>query len=144
MEHAPNTGEERGGTSQTQENLVDYVLGSLRHGLSFKAIARSVGMKDPWCLKRLMTQSLGYEFQLYKTLMMDEVCHKIQSLLPIHNEGRNWGICCVKAALARKDVRVSRNMIATALQTIAGMLFNPSHGNSLVFSCIIEFSPIIL
>ena len=91
----------------------------LRHGIAFKAISISIGITDPRRLKRMMTNRLGYEFQLYPSFTVDEVQEQIELNLPIHGHGSNWGICEVKVALARLNIRVPRPKVAAALQLIS-------------------------
>jgi hypothetical protein len=103
------------------EDVVNYVFRMLRHGIAFKAISVSIGITDPRQLKRMMTNRLGYEFQLYPSLTVDEVREQIELNLPIHGHGSNWGIRQVKVALARLDISVPRPKVAAALQLISGL-----------------------
>ena len=109
------------GLEPIPEDIVNYVFRMLRHGIAFKAIAMSIGITDPRQLKRMMTNRLGYEFQLYPNLTIDEVREQIELNLPVHGHGSNWGIRQVKVALARLDIRVPRPKVAAALQLISGL-----------------------
>jgi hypothetical protein len=109
------------GLEPVPEDVVNYVFRILRHGIPFKAISVSIGITDPRQLKRMMTNRLGYEFQLYPSLTVDEVRDQIELNLPIHGNGSNWRIRQVKVALARLDIRVPRPKVAAALLLISGL-----------------------
>lgn len=99
--------------------MVEYVEGMLQEGVRFKDIAAALNFQDMRQLKRWMTKELGYRFTVYHQLSLQEVCDKIEELLPIHENGVNWGIRQVRAALTSHKYRIPERKVASALQVVS-------------------------
>jgi hypothetical protein len=67
-----------------------------------------------------MTKTLGFKFKVFDIPMNEELVEKIEAHLLIKEQGVNWGIRHVKAALARLDIKAPRWNISRALQVLSG------------------------